>query len=508
MALMDRLRGFWEQYRRDRIGMVGLVLLLVFVFVAVFFPIIGDMNVIRNWDNYQYFALNPRTVPPCWASLFTGEKPSKTIDVRGAELSKYVIFTAKEGRVRGMRVVDGNLSIRVDVTGTKPPQDVVAVLDLRYYSRRTVEVLSFYIVRPDGERFYIIPPPDKRQMSFLRQVGIDMVFKGLPRRMGNYTGYTFRLSSSLQNPMLLQQLVLPQLQAMGLQVGFADIARIQLNLFKALFAKNFTAALSGGNVEALPGTYWWVITLRAYGDNATIEITPRRLVIDGTCYGLLGTDNRGHDLWQGVLYGVRWALIIGLLASTLSVMIGTLYGVTSGYFGGMVDEVMLRVAQIVYSLPPLPILILLAALYRPSIWLIILAIVAFGWPGMVFVTRAMAMQVRQEPYVESAIALGASTPRVIFLYVLPQVLPYVFASIAFAVPGAIITEASLSFLGVGDPSTLTWGRILHEAQTANAALNGYWWWVIPPGLGIALMGLTFVFIGSAMDKILNPRLRR
>ncbi|NOZ89322.1 MAG: ABC transporter permease [Crenarchaeota archaeon] len=303
--------------------------------------------------------------------------------------------------------------------------------------------------------------------------------------------------------------VMPELMRQGIAVSFGDLPNIVLRLYRAIFDENFTGyLLTGRGSGVLQGEYRWVMTFLAYGEGARFEFVPTRYVVVGGCYGLMGTDVYGHDLWQGLLYGVRWALIIGLATSFLSVMFGTLYGITGGYFGGMVDEVMLRVAQVIYSLPVLPILILLAALFKPSIWLIILALVAFSWPGIAFVTRAMALQIRQEPYVESAIALGARTLRVLLLYVMPQVLPYVFASIALSVPSAIIAEASLSFLGVGDPSILTWGKILYEAQNAQAALNGYWWWVVPPGLAIALVGLSFIFIGSALDRILNPRLRR
>lgn len=187
---------------------------------------------------------------------------------------------------------------------------------------------------------------------------------------------------------------------------------------------------------------------------------------------------------------------------------GSLYGIVSGYLGGLADEVLLRFAQIVYSLPALPLLILFAAIIGGNIWVIIFLIVIFSWPGIAFVTRSMAFQIKSEPYVEAAIASGAGTARIVLLYIAPQVLPYMFASMALSVPGAVIAEASLSFLNLGDPDLVTWGKILFEAQNANAALNGYWWWVIPPGLAIAVVGMTFVFIGNALDAILNPRLRR
>jgi len=491
MGLARSLRWFWREYRRDRVGVVGLVLLAVLVFIAVAFPLVGDSSVIANWNNYEYFKFYPKAVPPCWASMFTGKKYTKTVFEPGSS----IVVAVDRGE-------DGLLHVWINasfpVTGDTPPNDVILVADM-YYRGGPFYVDRFAVVRPDGSVVDIVSPGSR--------VPLGLVFGGVSSRSGNVSGLAVRLHSIVQNAFFVQRYVIPSLREQGFGVSFADAPIVSLNLFRALFSSDVGGVLAGSESSVLRGEYRWVVRVVGPG-GSVFSFVPRRLVVSGSCYGVLGTDDRGHDLWQGFLYGVRWALIVGLVTSALSVFIGSVYGVVAGYFGGIVDEVLLRFAQIVYSLPMLPILILLAALYRPSIWLIVAALVVFSWQGTSFVTRAIALQVRQEPYVESAIALGAGTLRVIFLYVYPQVLPYVFASIALSVPSAIITEASLSFLGVGDPSVLTWGRILHEAEVRNAALNGYWWWVVPPGLGIALVGLTFIFIGSALDRLLNPRLKR
>ncbi len=279
---------------------------------------------------------------------------------------------------------------------------------------------------------------------------------------------------------------------------------------KAIFLKVEPGMLEGG-APALKGQYKLVIlTYASYNETLSkldVPLTVDKAKVMGV-YGLLGTDSRGRDLWQGLLYGVQWALIIGLLTSILSTLIGVVYGVISGYYGGVVDAVMNRFAQIVYSLPVLPLLILLSYYIGKSIWIIVLLLVAFGWVGLVFTVRSMALQLRESLYVEAARALGATDRRIILKYIFPQVLPYTFASIALGVPGAILAEAGLSFLGLGDPSVVTWGKLLHDAQQANAVLNNAWWWVVPPGLAIALVGMSFVFLGYTLDAILNPRLRR
>jgi ABC-type dipeptide/oligopeptide/nickel transport system permease subunit len=225
-------------------------------------------------------------------------------------------------------------------------------------------------------------------------------------------------------------------------------------------------------------------------------------------YGPLGTDSFRRDLWSGVLYGVRWALIIGLIVASISTTIGVIYGVIMGYYSGVLSRAMMTIAQIVYSLPVLPLLIMLAYFMGRSIWNVVFLLIAFGWVGGVFTVRAMVLQIKEQLYITAARAVGASNRRIIFKHVFPQVLPYMFASMALGVPGAILSEAGLSFLGLGDPSIVTWGQILNEAQKANAVATGAWWWVLPPGLGIAIVGLTFVLIGHALDKILNPKLVR
>ncbi len=225
-------------------------------------------------------------------------------------------------------------------------------------------------------------------------------------------------------------------------------------------------------------------------------------------YGLLGTDSSRRDLWSGVLYGVRWALIIGLVVASISTTVGVIYGVIMGYYSGVLSRAMMTIAQIVYSLPVLPLLIMLAYFMGRSIWNVVFLLIAFGWVGGVFTVRAMVLQIKEQLYITAAKAVGASNRRIIFRHVLPQVLPYMFASMALGVPGAILSEAGISFLGLGDPSIVTWGQILNEAQKANAVATGAWWWVLPPGLGIAIVGLTFVLVGHALDKILNPKLVR
>jgi peptide/nickel transport system permease protein len=135
-------------------------------------------------------------------------------------------------------------------------------------------------------------------------------------------------------------------------------------------------------------------------------------------------------------------------------------------------------------------------------------LMVFGWVGIAKVARSMSLQIKTRGYVEAATMMGQKNSKIVLRHILPQLLPYAFASIAISVPAAITTEAGLSFLGLGDPSFPTWGQILHDANVYGAASRGLWWWILPPGVMIAITGLAFVFIGNALDSIVNPKLKR
>jgi peptide/nickel transport system permease protein len=237
------------------------------------------------------------------------------------------------------------------------------------------------------------------------------------------------------------------------------------------------------------------------------EVEDPYTVVTGSVSGLLGTDDSKRDIFSGLVAGLKWALIIGLLTSAISVLIGVMYGIVSAYFGGAVDSVMQFIYQIVNSVPILPVLIVVSAIFKPSIYMLITAMVLFFWTGSVMTVRSMALQIKEETYIEAAKALGAKHSRIIFKHMVPLLIPYSFASMALSVPSAIVYESSVSLLGLGDATIVTWGQILHDAMQGAAILKGIWWWVLPPGLLIAIMGMTFAFLGFSMDKILHPKLK-
>jgi ABC-type dipeptide/oligopeptide/nickel transport system permease subunit len=222
----------------------------------------------------------------------------------------------------------------------------------------------------------------------------------------------------------------------------------------------------------------------------------------------LGTNDVGQDLFSKLIYGSRVSLMVGFIAAFMSTVIGTAIGLSSGYFGGKLDEFLMRTIDVLIIIPGIPIMVLLAAYLGPSIWNIIFILVLFGWTQIARVIRSQTLAIRELQFVEAARAIGASNSRIITTDILPNVVGLIVPQAVLSIVGGILGEAGLSFLGLGDPTHESWGMMLYYAQAYGAFLRGAWWWIIPPGLFITLVGVGFTFIGYALNDIFNPKLRR
>jgi peptide/nickel transport system permease protein len=247
-----------------------------------------------------------------------------------------------------------------------------------------------------------------------------------------------------------------------------------------------------------------VLTLHQFTGTTRAPLPPGTYPSGNTYW--FGTDNLGHDILTQLIFGSRVALLVGVLAAFFAVFVGTFVGLVSGYTGGVVDAFLMRLTDIVLVLPGLAIILIMVAILGPNVFNIILIIAILGWPGIARVIRAQTLSLKERPFVDAARVAGASDFRIMFRHIAPNVVPFTFLYMTLAVAGAILTEAALSFLGLGDPRVATWGTMLSTVQTSGSLAA--WWWVLPPGLSITLISLGFYLVGRAADEIVNPRLRR
>ncbi len=225
------------------------------------------------------------------------------------------------------------------------------------------------------------------------------------------------------------------------------------------------------------------------------------VVVRGTWRHPLGTDDKGRDLLAMLVSGARVSLYVGLLATGLAIIIGSVIGVVSAYFGGSVDNLLMRLTDIIMTFPFFLLLVLIVFIFGPSLNTIILIIGLTGWTGTARMVRSEALSIRTREFIQAAIVLGASHKRVIFRHMLPNVIGIIIVSATLSIPGVILAEAALSFIGLGDPSVTSWGRILNAGQ---GTLDTTWWVAVEPGILLFLTVLAFNFLGDGLRDAFDP----
>lgn len=223
---------------------------------------------------------------------------------------------------------------------------------------------------------------------------------------------------------------------------------------------------------------------------------------------LFGTTRQGQDVFSQIVIGTQATLTVGFVTGTIVITVAILVGITAGYVGGIVDEILSLITNIFLVIPGLPLVIVVAGwLDRPGPGTIILVLSFTSWAWGARVLRSQTLSLRHSEFVEAARVSGEPTWRIVVFEILPNMVSLVASSWFGAVLYAILTEAGLSFIGLGSPTSVTWGTVLYWAQNNQALLTGAWWTFIPPGVAIALVGLSLTLINYAIDEITNPRLQ-
>lgn len=448
----------WRGFVSTATGKVALAFFAVMVAFSVYALVALPPNFGALWNTPSYWQANPKYAPPAWINAFTGNAYAPQLNIRD--------FNFTSGSSGG--VTYAILSFTVDDEYINPWRDMYLIVkNPSVYNTTTIAYLT--ILRPDGKSIQLGP------------ISINSQFVGL--------GLTPQLISQVnvfyQNNFGLSNVV-PQ--------GSSAIPYIFYTV-------------ENGKLTPLKGIYKFTITIYSFSQSTVINRKDLTVILEGEVYGLMGTDFLGHDLWLGLLAGFPIDLAVGLVTAAIVVALAILIGVVSAFYGGFVDEILTRVTDFFILLPAFPLLIVFSVLFQWNIWDAIVFLAAVSWGGSARVIRAMVLQIKNSQFIESALALGASRGWILRNHVLPMVMPYTLYLFVVNVPGGILTLSAINFFNLAGAQLPTWGNILAYANELGALTSGYWWWVVPPGLLITFVAVTFIFVAMGLEPVVNPRLR-
>ena len=451
------LGEFWRAYVSTGLGKASLILFLLLIGVSIYAAVVIPPNFGTIWNSLANWQIYPKDAPPSWINLFSPVKYApEYITAPPVHVSSNMVtlsFTIRDG---------------YDV----PWRDLFIVINPPL---RGMPLIAYITVkRPDGKVLGLGP----FQLSAGPVTEVGTVYQVEGEVIGFYQsnyGYPLTIPS-----------------------GLSAIPYIFM-------------AVSKGRLTPLKGVYYFNVTIMPVSGalpSISSGSRPVEVALEGQVYGLMGTDAMGHDLWLGLLAGFPISLEIGVVYAIIVTVLAIAIGLSAGYLGGAVDEVLSRLTDFTILLPAFVILVVLSVLLRLNIWDAMLYLAILSWGGSARIIRAMAMQIRSASYVELARIAGASNMWILRNHILPQITPYTLYLLVVNVPGAILTLAGLNFLNLAGVGYPTWGTLLYYAEEYGALESGIWWWVIPPGLLIAFVAVTFIITALAIEPIVNPRLRR
>jgi peptide/nickel transport system permease protein len=425
---------------------MGILVVLALVALAGYAMVSIPYNeAIRLWrGGEEVWYQNPKFAPPAWINLFSDKKYSESFSVSTADGGMLKEVTPGEDGTSTM-----SISYAFDFSSDYYPQEMMLYLTSDYQEKQPF--VSAEWLTPDGRKIRIA------SLTITQKVT-----------------YRFSQDDKLKDRLRTEDVI------------------------PLLFSDPETG-------EPLKGRYQLLIAGAAFEPDSDVNV---EFVYHGQVYGLAGTDQARRDLVVPLLWGAPVALAFGLIASLGTSILTMVIAAVGTWYGGWVDELIQRITEINLVLPFLSILIMIGTFYSRSIWVILGATILLSiFTGAIKGYRAIFMQVKESMYIEAARAYGASDSRIVFLYLIPRMIPLLIPGLVSSVPAFVFLEASLAVLGLGDPVLPTWGKIIQDANDNGALYRGYYYWILEPAALLMVTGLGFAMLGFALDRIFNPKLR-
>lgn len=427
-------------------AVLGMLFVFLLVFLAIYAMIkIPYREAIRLWrGGEEVWYQNPKLAPPAWFNLFSSKKYVESFAVKTTDGSM-----EKKVETGDQDITTYTMTHTFDFEYDYYPQEMIVYVTSKFTEKQPFVSLEW--LKPDGETMRIAN-----------------------LAIGKKHTYRFSQDDKLKTKLRTDEVI------------------------PTLFS------LPEENVPT-KGTYQLLITGTTFEPDSDINV---EFVLHGQVFGLAGTDHARRDLVVPLLWGAPVALAFGLIASLGTAVLTMIIAAVGAWYGSWVDELIQRITEINLVLPFLSILILIGTFYSRSIWVILGATILLSiFTGAIKGFRAIFVQLKESMYIEAARAYGASNPRIVFLYLIPRMIPLLIPGLVLAVPTFVFLEAGLAVLGLGDPVLPTWGKMIDDANRNAALYRGYYYWILEPTILLMITGLGFAMLGFALDRVFNPKLR-
>jgi peptide/nickel transport system permease protein len=443
---MNTMRSSFQKLLYYPSAVVGIFVVFLFIFTAIYAKIKIPYNDAINIlrGGEDVWYQNPKFAPPAWINLFSKQKYAESFSVGTADgTMEKIVEPGAEGTATYTMKYD------FDFQYDFYPQEMILYVKSTFNEKQPFISLEW------------LTPDDRTIRIANLAIGQD---------------YTYRFSQD---------------EKLKKKLRTDDVIPVLFSLPDATVPAK--------------GRYQLLITGATFEPDSDINV---ELVVHGQVFGLAGTDHARRDLVVPLLWGAPVALAFGLIASLGTAILTMVISAVGSWYGGWLDELIQRITEVNLVLPFLSILIMVGTFYSRSIWVILGATIALSiFTGSIKGYRSIFVQLKESMYVEAARAYGASSPRIVFVYLIPRMIPLLIPGLVLSVPSFVFLEAGLAVLGLGDPVLPTWGKMIDDANRNGALYRGYYYWILEPTVLLMITGLGFAMLGFALDRVFNPKLR-